>query len=113
MVNVNTSWYAYPNSTDSLGTYEIFNYINNVSNGLFFPVILLTIWFVVFIAGFNVGGRTSSSAAKAWTFSCFITSVFSILLSIMNFLNPKFMYLSFILLAVGLLWLKISSPTID
>ena len=113
MAVTNNSWYQYPNSTDSENLFQFFGYINNTVEGLFFPIIIMVIWFVAFLGawGASYGGR--SAAARSWVFASFLTSILSIMASIMGFLAPKFMYLSFILLAVGFLWVKLSSPTIE
>ena len=102
-------WYAYPNSTDSTGIFEFMRYVNVTADGLFFPVILLVIWFIAFIGVFSSGGQGRASASRGFAFASFLISVLSIMLSIMGFLAPKFMYLTFILTGVGALWLKAES----
>lgn len=114
MINETNRWYSYPNSTDSESLYSFFNFINNTTDGLFFPVILLAIWFISFVGSYKYMPRTGASqSARAWVFSSFPVSVLSILTAVMGFLSSKYMYLSFILLAGGVLWLKISTPTTE
>jgi len=103
------TWYEMPNATDSQGLYEFFGYVNKLSNSLFFPVMLVVVWFISFVGTFNVLGRDRPAGARAFTFASFLISVLSIMLAIMGFLASKFMYLSFILVAIGVLWLKAES----
>lgn len=100
------AWYEYPNSTDTEGIFEFFGYINRITEGLFFPTMLIVVWFVSFIGVFSSGLGGRPAGARAFAFSSFITAILSILLSIMGFLAPKFMYLTFILVAISVLWLK-------
>jgi len=99
-------WYAYPNSTDTERLYEFFGYVSRTTEGLFFPVMLVVIWFVAFIGSYSLNsGRPA--AAKSFTFASFIIAIMSIMTSILGFLSPKFMYLSFILVAIGVVWIKL------
>ena len=113
MVNTNDSWYQYPNGTDSESLFNYMGYVNNVVDGLFFPVILLVIWVISFLTAFAASGGGRPAAARSWVVSSFIVSILSIMSSIMGFLAPKFMYLSFIALALGLLWLRLETPSMD
>lgn len=108
-----TSWYDYPNVTNTRDIFEFFNFINSGVDGLFFPVILSAIWVISFITVFSSGGYTRPSAARAWVFSSFLLSVLSIPMTIMNFLATKYMYLTFIMLGLGLSWLKLEQPTVE
>lgn len=103
------AYYEYPNSTDTQGLFQYFGYINRAADGLFFPVILLVVWFISFISIFSSSGGNRPAAARGFAFSSFLTSILSIMLAIMGFLAPKFMYLNFILTAVGILWVKLES----
>jgi len=103
------AWYEYSNKTDAEGIFEFFRYVNVTADSLFFPVILLVIWFITFIGVFGSGGQTRPSGARRFVFASFLTSILSIMLVIMQFIAPKFMYLNFILLALGVLWLKLES----
>lgn len=100
------AWYDYPNSTDTEGPFEFFRYVNVTADNLFFPVILLVVWIISFVSVFSAGGQGRPAAARGFTFASFVVSVLSIISSIMGFLAPKFMYLTFILVAIGVLWLK-------
>jgi len=111
MVNTNTSWYQYPNKTDSESLLNLFGYINRQVEGVLFPTILLVIWFVAFIGVFASGGR--GSASKAFTFASFLNSLLSMPLAITGFLSPKLMFLFFIMTAIGALWIKLDTPAGD
>lgn len=99
-----TQYYATPTSDDTAGMYEFFGWINRVpSEGLFFPVILLVIWFVAFLA------LKQYSTARAWTFASFLCSVISIIMAVLDYINPKFMYLCIFLTLIGFVWLKLDN----
>jgi len=95
------AYYAEPNSTDTVGFYEFFRYVNTTAEGLFFPVILLVVWVVIFV------GTKQYSTARAWTVASAITAFLSIPLAITSLIASRYMYLSFVLTAVGVLWLKL------
>jgi len=101
------SWYNYPNATDTEGLFEFFSYVSLTSDGLFFPIMSIVIWFIAFVGVFGAGGQTKPAAARAFTFASFINSILGIMLAIMGFLAPKFMYLNFILVGVGIVWMKL------
>jgi len=108
MVVNSSSWYQYPNSTDTQGIFEFFRFINNeVTDYLFFPVMLLVIWFITFVGVFSTSGLNRPAAARSWTFASFLCAILSILMTTMGFLSPRFMYISFIFVAIGILWVKI------
>ena len=99
-----TQYYAAPTSNDSAGMYEFFGWVNRVpSEGLFFPIILLVIWLVSFLA------LKQYSTARAWTFASLFCSIISIMLAVLDYINPKFMYLCIFLTLIGFVWLKLDS----
>jgi hypothetical protein len=96
------AYYTEPTSNDTQGFYEFFNYINEVATeGLFFPVMLLVIWVITFM------GTKQYTTAKAWTTASVITGFLSVPLAIMGLISTRWMYLLFVLIAAGVLWLKI------
>lgn len=98
--------YQVLNTTDTKDLYTLFKFINNTATeGLFFPVMLLVIWFIAAL-GVIADGRPIS---RGFTFASFICSVISILLVILNVLNPTYMYLLFVLTAFGILWIYLSN----
>ncbi len=95
-------YYIEPNSTDTQGIFEFFRYVNNTaSEGLFFPVILFAIWIITFL------GTKQYSTSRAWVAASILTAFLSIPLAIAELIAPKWMYLLFTLVAIGILWLKL------
>jgi len=113
MAVTNDSWYQYPNATDTEGLFQFFGYVNRTAEGLFFPAILIVVWMISFTGVFVSGGGGKPAAARAWTTSSLLCSILSILLVIMNFLAPLWMYITFVLVAIGVLWMKLDTPTIE
>lgn len=94
--------YTEPTGNDTSGIYEFFNYINGTATeGLFFPIIVLVIWIITFLA------TKQYSTSRAWTVASFLTSFLSVLLAVANLIDPKWMYLSFVFTAIGIIWLKL------
>jgi hypothetical protein len=95
-------YYATPTYNDTAGMYEFFGWVNrSPSEGLLFPILLLVIWIVSFLS------LKEYSTARAWTFASFFCSIISILLAVIDYINPKFMYLCIFLTVVGFVWLKL------
>lgn len=94
-------YYVEPTGNDTAGVFEFFKYVNTVSDNLFFPVILLVIWIITFI------GTKQYSASRAWTAASFLVAFLSIPLAIGELINPRWMYMSFVFVAAGVLWLKL------
>jgi hypothetical protein len=103
-------WYVEPNGTDTTGIFEYFSYINNTAtDGFFFPVILLVIWVISFISMLASGSFERPSAAKAWVFSSFFTTIMSIILVVADLVAMKWMYVSIVMLGIGGLWLVLEN----
>jgi len=96
-------YFTEPTANDTRGIFEFFNYVNVVEGGLFFPVMLLVIWTITFI------GTKQFTTSRAWTIASFLCAFISVPLAIANLIAPRYMYLCFILLAVGILWLKMEN----
>lgn len=93
--------FSVPTVNDTQGFFEIFTWVNNTAtDGLFFPIMLLTIWIIAFIGTITQTKKVS----VAWTFSSFIGSILAILLSLMGFLSPNYIYLLVFGVASGILW---------
>lgn len=98
--------YQVLNSTDTKDLFTLFRYINNTATeGLFFPVMLLVIWFVAML-GVIADGKPFS---RGFTFASFICSIIAILLVILNVLNPMYMYLLFVFTGIGVFWMYLTS----
>lgn len=94
-----TQIYAYPNSSTSNGLFGLFGYVNDVSDGLLMPLVLLAIFIIIFVVTMY-----NSKASHAFLVACFICGVLSIPLAIMNFLAASYMYLLGIGIAIGIFW---------
>ena len=95
------AYYTPAAGNDTSGIYEFFRFVNITSDGLFFTVILFVIWIVAFLA------IKQYSTPKAWTSASFLCAILSILLTVVDLVAPKFMYIFLILTAIGLVWLKL------
>jgi len=95
------AYYIEPTGNDTRGLYEFFAYTNTVSDGIMFPIIMLVIWIIMFIA------TKRYSVSRAWTMASFFSFILSVPLMVMGMLAPKFMYLIILLLAVGVVWMKL------
>ncbi len=95
------AYYTEPTSNETAGLFEMFKYVNNVADGLFWPSMMLVIWVVIFI------GTKQYSSARAFTAASTITGFVSIILAVGDLVAPKWMYLSLLMIAVGVLWLKL------
>lgn len=103
MVNITNYSEILPQGNQTSDIFEIFSYINNVASaGLFFPVILASIWMIIFISGLFIGKQ----ASRVWIFDCFVCSILAILLGLMGFLATTYIYFLIILFAFGLVWNK-------
>jgi len=95
------AYYKEPGAEDTKGIFEFFNYVNNVAGGTFFPVMVFVIWVITFISLKNY------SSSVAFTGASIITAFLCIPLAIMELISPRWMYLVFVLLAGGILWMKL------
>ena len=96
-------YYPPPNATDTQGFLELATYTNFVTDGLLFPLLLLVIWVVVFVA------TKQFTVSKAFTYSSFIGLILGIPLTILGLVSPRYIYVLGILLATGLVWLKLEA----
>ena len=96
------AYYNVPTNNETGGLYEFFRFVAvDATGGLFFPIMLLVIWIVSFLALKNY------STSRAWTFASFFCSVLAIILSVMDYLAPVWMYLAVFLTLIGFIWLKL------
>lgn len=95
------AYYPTPTNNDTQDLTSFFQFVSVISDGFFFPIILFALWIIMFMALKQF--RTSI----AWTTSSFIMAMMSIPLVIIEVLSPYYMYLLFILTAIGAVWLKL------
>ncbi|MFW6172894.1 MAG: hypothetical protein ACOC5T_04045 [Elusimicrobiota bacterium] len=91
------AYYVEPTANDTKGFFEFFKYVNTVADGLFFPVLLLVVWVIVFVA------TKTYTTPRAWTAASITVSFLSIPLTIAGLVAPRWMYMSFVLTAAGVL----------
>ena len=98
------SYYNIPTGNQTAGFYEIFKYVSgDVTNGLFFPVILLVVWIIAFL------GLKQYSTSRAWTFASFFCAILSIIMGVLDLINPRWMYLTIMMTLIGFIWLKLET----
>jgi len=100
-----TDIYEWPNETQTTGINEIASYVNDVTNGAFFPLILLAIFVITFVSTMHFG------QGRAFVYSSFFCSIIAIFMVIAGVLNTGYMYLLFIMLGIGLMSLRIAKSS--
>lgn len=101
---INLAWFRVLNTSDTGDMYQLMSSVNSISDNIFFPIMLLVI-FVISLLGSVVSGRP---VHRSLVYSSFICSILSILMVIMNWLAPTYMYFLFFLTAVSLIWTKLA-----
>lgn len=98
--------FTHPTVNDTQDMFSLFRFINDsASDGLFFPIILLSIWAIAFI-GSIVEGK---EAVRAWIYASFVCSILGILAGIMGFLGRQWIYLLILFLAFGIFWIRLQN----
>lgn len=102
---VNITRYTLPTNaaTNITGSYTFFQWVQEVSSGWFFSLVALAVALIIFIA------LKEYETPKAFTTAAFFYMIFSVLLRMLDFTSNTFMYLSIILVAIGVAWLHISN----
>lgn len=99
------SYYPVANATDTRDLLSIFQFVSNdLTGGLFFPIMILVIWIVQFISVLAEGRQ----ASRAWIFASFTATILSIMLGILALIEQKWIYLLIILGSLGAFWIKLS-----
>ncbi len=100
------TFYPVPNATDTRDLLSIFQWISNTAtDGLFFPLMILTIWVIQFI-GVMAEGRPAS---RAWVFASFTATILSIILGILAMMAQKWIYLLILMVSIGAFWVRLVS----
>jgi len=81
------------------GAKSYFDWVQEVSEGNFFSMILLGLFVILFMI---LRGGTSNG--KAFVGASFIIMVLSILLTTLGWLAPMYMYIAIIITAIGAVW---------
>lgn len=90
---------------ESENIYTLFKFVNNGVNGTFMPIMLFVIWIISFIGALAEGRQ----ASRGFIFASFLSSILAIILSLIGMLNSQYMYFSFLLVGVGLIWYYLSN----
>lgn len=98
--------YVLPNGSQSEGIYELFTWVNNVSGGIFFPVIVLVIYIITFITLLSY-----TSPSRAMTFTSFLCAILGMMLSVLGLFSAGYMYLIIISLGAGVFWLSLENAS--
>tara|TARA_R100001530_G_scaffold112862_2_gene79854 strand:+ start:14174 stop:14500 length:327 start_codon:yes stop_codon:yes gene_type:complete len=102
----NASYYPIPNINNTRDLLSIFQFVSNdLTGGLFFPLMILVIWVVQFI-GVLAEGRPAS---RAWVFASFSATILSIMLGLLALIEQKWIYLLIIGVSLGAFWIKLST----
>lgn len=95
--------YNLPTNESITGMYSLFEYVQKISDGWFFLMILLGIFIIVFISLKNY------SSSRAFAGASFLCMILSIIMRVLGFIANKWMYLSIILVAVAVVWLHLDN----
>jgi len=76
-----------------------FDWVQEVSNGNFFPAILLGLFVIIFMMF-----RAATTNGKAFVGASFIIMAMAILLTTLGWLAPTYMYITIIITAIGAVW---------
>lgn len=90
---------------DTTNVYTLFRFINNGVNGTFMPIMLAVIWIIAFIGALAEGRQ----ASRGFIFASFISAMMAIPLALIGMLNSQYMYFTFILVGIGLIWYKLDN----
>lgn len=98
------AYYPVLNSSDTSDIQSVMGFANRASGELFMPVMLLVTFMIWTLGSVFVG----KPIHRALLYSSFICSIISILFVLMNWLNTQYMYFCFLMLAVSLIWTRLS-----
>ena len=102
----NYTYYPTPTINNTNDLLSIFQFVSNdLTGGLFFPIMILVIWVVQFI-GVLAEGRPGS---RAFVFASFTATILSIILGILAMMEQKWIYLLIIGVSMGAFWIKLAS----
>jgi hypothetical protein len=73
--------------------------VNDVASGWIFPPILFGLFIIIFMLF-----KGNSTNGKAFAGTSFIIMVFAILLSVLNWLAPMYMYATIVMTGIGAVW---------
>lgn len=88
-----------PTNTTITGGKTYFDWVQQISDGKFFPSFLFGIFIILFMLF-----KSGTTNGKAFAGSAFIVMVTSILLTTLGWMSNGYMYATIILTAIGVVW---------
>lgn len=102
----NASYFPIPEPSDTRDLLSIFQFVNNdLTNGLFFPLMIVVIWTVQFV-GVLAENRPAS---RAFVYASFTATILSIMLGLLALMEQKWIYLLVIAVSLGAFWIKLAT----
>ena len=100
------TYFNVPAANDTRDLLSIFQWISNsATDGLFFPILILTIWVIQFIGVMSEG----RPASRAFVFASFTATILSVILGILALVAQKYVYLLILMVSLGAFWTKLQS----
>jgi hypothetical protein len=103
--NLNMALYPTLTGNGTGNLYQLFQFVNSGVSGTFMPIMLAVIWIVAFVGAISEGRQ----ASRGFIFASFICSIMAVMLALIGLLAAQWMYLSFLFVAVGLVWYKLDN----
>jgi hypothetical protein len=94
------AWFKTLNVTDTADIQTLMGAANTISDNILMPLMLLTIYLVLFLGSIFSG----KPIHRSLIFGSFVCSILAVLMVIMNWLAVNYMYFTFFMLAVGVIW---------
>jgi hypothetical protein len=88
------------------GAKTYIDWVQEVSNGIFMPAMLLGIFIILFMSL-----KATTTNAKAFSGASFICMIAGILLTAIGWMASKFMYAAIIVTAIGAIWAYLDDKT--
>jgi len=85
------------------GMYSLFQYIQGVSEGTFFPMILFAIFIITFIS------LKMYSTQRAFAGAAFLNFVLSGILGVLGLISSMWAYLGVVIVGFAVIWLHIEN----
>jgi len=87
------------------GMYTLFQYVQEVSNDIFFPLVLFGLLIILFV----IFKGSSYSNSQPFAGSSFFIMIMAILFRTMGFISNKWMYLFITIMAGSIVWLHLDN----
>lgn len=101
----NATYYPVAGVNDTNDLLSIFQFTSNdVTGGLFFPIMLLVIFVIQIIGGVSAGRPGS----RTFVFAAFTATVLSIILGILALVEQRWVYLAILFVSLGVFWVRLA-----